>query len=74
MKYIIIPFVKILTVLILILIIAPCKWVFHLMFHFRWLSARKTFTFQHECIFDYTLLEWVKELFSKESTNNFLEE
>lgn len=73
MKYILIPILKIITLLIVILLILPARWVFSLIFSFKLLSIKKTFTIDDECVFDYTLRYWIHDIFSKESTDNFLQ-
>lgn len=74
MKYILIPILKIITLLIVILLISPFRWVFNLFFHFKLLSIKKTFTIDNEYMFDYTLKYWISDIFSKESTDNFLQD
>ena len=73
MKYILIPVTKIITLLIVILLISPARWIFNLIFHFKLLSIKKTFTIDGEYMFDYTLKYWINDIFSKESTDNFLQ-
>lgn len=74
MKYILIPILKIITLLIVILLISPLRWVFNLFFNFKLLSIKKTFTIDNEYMFDYTLKYWISDIFSKESTDNFLQD
>lgn len=74
MKYILIPVTKIITLLIVLFLISPARWIFHLIFHFKLLSIKKTFTIDNEYMFDYTLKYWISDIFSKESTDNFLQD
>ena len=74
MKYIIIPILKILTVLGVIFLVIPCKWVFYLIFNFKWLSVRNSFTISGECILDFTMSDWIEGIFSKKATDNFFKE
>ena len=72
MKYIIIPILKLLTVPVKIFLGVPFRWLFYLIFHFRILNVRQSFTFYGECILDFTISDWIEGLFSKEATDYFL--
>lgn len=72
MKYILIPLLKIIILILFLIIAVPAKIIWNLIMNFKWIGWRGSFTFGGGCLFDITLSDF-KETFSKKATDDFCE-
>lgn len=72
MKYAIIPILKILWLLSIVIIATPVRWIYNLVFHFKLISIRYALTYGGVCMLDYSFKEYMETIFSKEATNDFI--
>lgn len=69
MKYILIPLLTIIFLILGILLI-PFRILFNLIMSFKWIGWREAFTFGEDCLFDANFSD-LKNLCSKECTDDF---
>ena len=76
MKYVIVPIIKILSILMVILI-SPLRLAWNLFFSFKWIGWNEALSVDGESILDTNIKQWlsidfINLIFSKQATDKFL--
>ena len=71
MKYIIVPILKIVTLIFIFLLFIPLRWAWRILWNFKVQGIKESFYIDGEYLFD-DFPEWMKLIFSKEATDEFL--
>lgn len=72
MKYIIVPILKIFTLIFIFLLFIPLRWAWRILWNFKILGIKESFSITGEYLFNDGFSEWIKMIFSKEATDEFL--